>query len=59
MMAYGVDLNGVLEFNCKWGYMYGALEPGEYRIVKYALPNLERPITKEDKKYFSVEFTLK
>lgn len=57
-MAYFVDENGKLEFECNWEYMYGKLPKGEYRIVKYTFPNLERPITEEDKLYFSALFAI-
>lgn len=61
-MAYYVDDEGKLEFVCNWEYMYGKLENGEYRIVKYTFPNTvtypDRTITESDKLYFSVEFII-
>lgn len=57
-MAYGVDQDGILEFNCNWERMYGKLNTGYYRIVKDAFIKSERPITEEDIKYFSVEFEI-
>lgn len=57
-MAYYVDDEGKIEFVCDWEYMYGELENGEYRIVKYTFPNLERTITDRDRLYFSVEFSI-
>lgn len=50
--------NKSLVFNINWEYCYGALESGEYRIVKYFIPYLEREATEEDKEYFYVEFTI-
>ena len=57
-MAYGVDQDGILEFNCNWERMYGKLTKGYYRIVKDAFIKRDRPITEEDIKYFSVEFEI-
>lgn len=57
-MAYYPDPNGVLEMKLDWKYMYGSLLKGKYRIVKYALPEVERAVGEDDKKYFSVEFDL-
>lgn len=61
-MAYYVDNDGKLEFVCDWEYMYGELENGEYRIVKYTFPNIvtypDRTITDRDRLYFSVEFII-
>lgn len=57
-MAYFVDEDGKLEFKCDWKYLYGKLENGEYRLVKYTFPNLDRAITDDDISYFSVEFTI-
>lgn len=34
------------------------MESGEYRIVKYFIPYLEREATEEDREYFYVEFTI-
>ena len=39
--------------------IYGNLDKGEYRLVKYTFRNDNIPITKEDYLYFSVEFTIK
>lgn len=33
-IAYGVEKNGKSEFAIDWNWLYGSLEPGEYRIVK-------------------------
>lgn len=57
-MAYGVDKNGKLEMEQNWSVMYGKLNSGKYRLVKYILPNVERAVTQEDRKYFSVEFSI-
>lgn len=57
-MAYYVNDNGKLEFDCDWEYMYGKLSNGEYRIVKDTFLESETPITEEDMLYFSVEFTI-
>lgn len=55
-IAYHVDVRGKLELELDWSYRYGELKKGEYRILKYALPNLDRAVIENDKKYFSVEF---
>ena len=53
-----VDDGKSIVFNINWEYCYGALESGEYRIVKYLIPYLEREATEEDREYFYVEFTI-
>ena len=53
-----VDDDKSIVFNINWEYCYGALESGEYRIVKYFIPYLERKATEEDREYFYVEFTI-
>ena len=57
-MAYHPDTNGHLEFDINWGYAYGNLTSGRYRIVKYALIKTEGcdPTCKHH--YFSVEFDI-
>lgn len=57
-IALYADDDSSLVFNIDWEYCYGTLESGEYRIVKYYIPYLERAATEEDKEYFYVEFTL-
>ena len=58
-IGYIIDKNGELELECNWAYMYGSLEKGEYRLVKYAIPDSVNPITDEDKLlYLSAEFTI-
>ena len=53
-----VDDDKSIVFNINWEYCYGALESGEYRIVKCFIPYLEREATEEDREYFYVEFTI-
>lgn len=53
-----VDDDKSIVFNINWEYCYGALKSGEYRIVKYFIPYLEREATEEDREYFYVEFTI-
>ena len=54
--AYYPDSKGTLEFDVNWGYGYGELDNGYYRIVKCV-------IKRGDKKcihyYFSAEFEIK
>lgn len=57
-MAYYVDDNGYLEFNQNWNCMYSSLEKGTYRLVKYTFLESDTPITEEELKYFSIEFTI-
>ncbi len=57
-MAYGVDLNGILEMNYDWEIIYGSLKPGYYRIVKSAFEKRETPQEKITNKYISVEFKI-
>lgn len=57
-LAYYVDDNGYLEFNQNWNCMYSSLEKGTYRLVKYTFLENDIPITEEEHKYFSVEFTI-
>lgn len=58
-MAYYVDDDGLLEFEQNWECMYGKLEKGKYRLVKDTSLESDEPITNDDYKYFSVEFTIK
>ena len=58
-LGYIVDKDGQLELECNWSYIYGNLDKGEYRLVKYTFRNDYIPINKEDYLYFSVEFTIK
>ena len=57
-MAYYVDDDGLLEFDQNWECKHNQLEKGTYRLVKYTFLNSDIPITKEGRKYFSVEFTI-
>ncbi len=57
-MAYTPDPSGVLEMKMNWKSIYGVLQKGRYRIVKYALPELNRAVDENDRKYFSVEFDI-
>lgn len=52
------DNDKSIVFNIDWEYCYGKLDSGEYRIVKYFIPYLEREATEEDREYFYVEFTI-
>ena len=56
--AYSVDENDTLELTCNWSYLYGALKPGTYRLVKDTFLEDDTPITEEDKKYFAVTFKI-
>lgn len=58
LMAYYVDDDGFLEFNQDWECMYGKLEKGTYRLVKDTFLSSDIPITEDEIKYFSVEFTI-
>lgn len=53
--AYGVDKNNQLELNQAWDHIYGELKSGEYRLVKDVCISDGC----NEKKYFSVEFTIK
>lgn len=57
-MAYYVNEEGLLEFDQNWECMYGELEKGTYRLIKDTFLSSNKPVTEEDKKYFSVEFTI-
>lgn len=57
-MIYNVDDDGLLEFEQNWSCLYGELENGTYRLVKNTFIRSEKPITKDDIKYFSIEFNL-
>ena len=59
MMAYYVNDEGFLEFKQDWECMYGSLEKGNYRLVKHTFLNKDTPITEDDIKRFSLEFTIK
>ncbi len=56
--AYYPDVNGVLEFVLNWGYVYGELDTGIYRIVKYAINKNEKCNSTCRQYYFSVEFAI-
>ena len=57
-VAYYVDDDGFLEFEQNWECMYGKLEKGTYRLVKNTFLESDTPITDDEIKYFSVEFTI-
>lgn len=57
MIGHGVDGDGLLELNQIWGDMYGELEKGTYRLVKWISPGHKNTTTKEDKS-ISLEFTI-
>ncbi len=57
-MAYYVNDIGLLEFEQNWECMYGELEKGTYRLVKSTSLESNIPITENEIKYFSVEFTI-
>lgn len=57
-IGYNVDKNNELEMKIYWGWIYGTLEKGEYRLVK------EATINEEDGAYLGTaviyaEFTIK
>lgn len=58
-MAYYVDDDEILEFEQNWECMYGELETGNYRLVKSTSLSKDTPITYDQIKHFSVEFTIK
>ena len=58
-IAYYVDDDGFLEFEQNWECMYGELETGNYRLVKSTALSKDTPITEDEIKYFSIEFTIK
>ena len=49
-IGYRPDENGYLVLNVDWTWLYGTLEPGEYRLVK--------SISRLENSYFSVFFTI-
>lgn len=51
LLGYRVDKDNKLEMQINWEWLYGKLDSGEYRIVKF--------LGNSEKKYFSVEFTIK
>lgn len=53
-----VDENGILEMYQNWDCSYGELDRGTYRLVKDIFLQSDIPITDEDLKYISVEFTI-
>src|SRR5574344_30594 len=57
-VAYYVDDDGFLEFEPSWECMYGKLEKGTYRLVKNTFLESDTPITEDEIKFFSVEFTI-
>lgn len=57
-VAYYVGDDGLLEFNQNWECMYGKLKKGTYRLVKSTFLESDIPITEDEEKYFSVEFTI-
>ncbi len=46
------DKDGILKLDVDWEWLYGKLEPGEYRIVKSVY------IHPDENKYFSAEFKI-
>lgn len=50
--TYHIDNSNKLEMKLDWTHIYGSLETGEYRIVKYISDSKENY-------YFSVEFIIK
>ena len=52
-IGYHVDKNNKLELTINWEWLYGKLEKGKYRLVKYSLD------IKNKKHTFSVEFEIK
>ena len=59
LVAYGPDKYGHLILTLNWKHLYGELNNGRYRIVKYALRNDEECSEKKcNKYYFSVVFDI-
>lgn len=59
LIAYHVNDEHQLELNQNWEYFYGKLKDGEYRLVKYVYPpGIQETTKEEDRRYFSVEFTI-
>ena len=58
-IAYGPDINGILEFNINWKRHYGELSKGRYRIIKTAFTPNDSCTEKYCKEYLiSVEFDI-
>ena len=58
-IAYYTDETNKLEMEQDTSCMYGELDTGEYRLVKYTLPKDKiGNITEKDKTYFNVEFKI-
>ena len=53
-----VDENGILEMYQSWECSYGNLDSGTYRLVKEIFLQSDIPITDEELKYISVEFSI-
>ena len=58
-IAYYIDETNKLEMEQDTSCMYGELDTGEYRLVKYTLPKDKiGNIIEKDKTYFNVEFKI-
>lgn len=58
-IAYYTDETNKLEMEQDTSCMYGELDTGEYRLVKYTLPKDKiGNIIEKDKTYFNVEFKI-
>ncbi len=59
LVAYYINENSEIEMKQDWTYMYGKLESGNYRIVKFTEYVMDNNISiKKDRKYIYKEFTI-
>lgn len=58
-IAYYANNESGLELKQDWGYIYGSLKKGSYRLVKTTFKESDTPITEKDKNYISVDFEIK
>ena len=56
-IGYGLDASEIQEWEVNWEWLYGSLNSGEYRIVKYILDF--RAAGDYDKYHLTAEFTMK
>ena len=59
LVAYYINENSEIEMKQDWTYMYGKLESGNYRIVKFTEYVMDNNTSiKKDRRYIYKEFTI-
>lgn len=58
LIGYLLEPGEFIQINKNWTSAYGRLSPGRYRVIKSVSPDLDRPVTQEERIYIAAEFII-